>query len=204
MNATKKAWSSTSTTKLLSMGFIVFGFICFSFAAIHIWNQAVTPIETGQSEYTAWAAKNPTNHQALTYAEPSIAGDKIGILWIPALNQNWPIIEGTEEEQLAKGVGHFSQSVFPGVSDNCVLSGHRDTVFSEIGNLKIEDKLIVETSAGIFTYEISNIRIVDKDDKTVIVPTDHAVLTITTCYPFYYVGSAPKRYILVADLVNID
>ena len=59
----------------------------------------------------------------------------------------------------------------------------------------------VETSAGTFTYEIKRVRIVDKDDKTVIVPTDHAVLTVTTCYPFDYIGNAPDRYILVADLV---
>ena len=204
MNTIKRTWNRTSIFKFLSLGLIVLGsmFICWS--VFHIMTQTVDPVEKGQADDIQWTAKNAANHQALTYAEPSIAGDKIGILSIPALNQNWPIIEGTEAEQLAKGVGHFSQSVFPGISDNCVLSGHRDTVFSEIGNLKIEDKLIVETSAGIFTYEISNIRIVDKDDKTVIVPTDHAVLTITTCYPFYYVGSAPKRYILVADLVNID
>ena len=204
MNTIKRTWNRTSIFKFLSLGLIVLGsmFICWS--VFHIMTQTVDPVEKGQADDIQWTAKNAANHQALTYAEPSIAGDKIGILSIPALNQNWPIIEGTEAEQLAKGVGHFSQSVFPGISDNCVLSGHRDTVFSEIGNLKIEDKLIVETSAGIFTYEISNIRIVDKDDKTVIVPTDHAVLTITTCYPFHFVGSAPERYILVADLVNID
>jgi sortase A len=80
----------------------------------------------------------------------------------------------------------------------------RDTVFSEIGKLKLKDKLIVETSAGIFTNEISNIRIVDKDDRTVIVPTRNAVLTMPTCYPFNFVGSPPKRYILVEDLVKSE
>jgi sortase A len=59
----------------------------------------------------------------------------------------------------------------------------------------------VETSAGTYTYEIKRGRIVDKDDKTVIVPADHAILTLTTCYPFVYIGSAPERYILIADLV---
>ena len=128
-------------------------------------------------------------------------GDNIGSLTIPALEQKLPIIEGTGTDELKKGVGHFIQSVLPGVEDNCVLSGHRDTVFSRLGELKIGDRLIVQTSAGTFTYEIKRIRIVDKDDKTVIVPTDHAVLTVTTCYPFGYIGNAPDRYILVADLV---
>ena len=83
-----------------------------------------------------------------------------------------------------------------------MLSGHRDTVFTQLGKLKIGDQLIVQTSAGSFVYEITLIRIVDKDDKTVIVPTDHAVLTVTTCYPFDFIGSAPYRYILVADLAT--
>lgn len=99
-------------------------------------------------------------------------------------------------------MGHFSQSVLPGAKDNCVLSGHRDTVFAELGKLKVGDRLVARTQAGTFTYEISRIRIVDKDDKTVIVPADHAVLTVTTCYPFDYLGSAPDRYVLVADLVT--
>lgn len=202
MNTTKRTWNSRAITKFLSSGLIVLGFICICWAAIHIWNETVTPLDGGQIENTSWAAKNSVGKQNSVYEKQPMTGEKIGILSIPALDQNWPIIEGTEEEELEKGVGHFSQSVLPGVLDNCVLSGHRNTVFSEIGKLRLEDKLIVETSAGIFTYKISNIRIVDKDDRTVIVPTNHAVLTITTCYPFNYVGSAPKRYILVADLVR--
>lgn len=202
MNTTKKTWSSLSISKLFSQGFIVLGIMCICWAAIHIWSQTVPPLDEGQISNISWAAKNPVGHQLLLYEIQPKTGDEIGTLSIPILNQKWPIIEGTEEEQLAKGVGHFSQSVLPGVSDNCVLSGHRDTVFSELGKLKIDDKLIVETAMGIFTYEISNIRIVDKDDRTVIVPSDHAVLTITTCYPFNFVGSAPRRYILVADLVG--
>lgn len=92
--------------------------------------------------------------------------------------------------------------MLPGEKDNCVLSGHRDTVFSGIGKLKIGDQLIVKTSAGIFTYEVKGTRIVGKDDKTVIVPTSRAVLTLTTCYPFNFIGDAPNRYIVSANLVK--
>jgi len=105
---------------------------------------------------------------------------------------------------LYHGVGHFTQSVLPGEEDNCVLSGHRDTVFSGLGKMKLGDQLIVQTSAGTFTYEVSGIRIVDKDDRTVIVPTDHAVLTLTTCYPFIFFGDAPQRYIISADIVKSE
>jgi len=128
-------------------------------------------------------------------------GEVFGSLTFPALKQTLPIVEGTDAAQLKQGVGHFIQSVMPGEDDNCVLSGHRDTVFTELGKLKIGDRVIAETSTGAYTYEISNIRIVHKDDRTVIVPKDHAVLTLSTCYPFHYVGNAPDRYILTADLV---
>ena len=123
---------------------------------------------------------------------------------IPSLNQILPIIQGTGEKELKKGVGHFSQSVLPGEKDNCVFSGHRDTVFRQIGNLKIGDKLIVQTSAGVFTYKVNGTRIVHENDKTVIVPTPNAVLTLTTCYPFNFIGNAPDRYIVSSVLIKIN
>ena len=136
-------------------------------------------------------------------AQPHPAkGVKFGTLIIPALMRALPIIEGTDTAQLKRGVGHFQRSVMPGAANNCVLSGHRDTVFTDLGQIRVGDPLIVQTSAGEFTYEVRLVRIVRKDDKTVIVPTDHAVLTVTTCYPFRYVGAAPDRYVLVADLVD--
>ncbi len=143
----------------------------------------------------------PTKNQSL----PHMAfkeGERIGRLEIPVLKRKLPLVEGTTDESLKIGVGHFSQSVMPGVSDNCVISGHRDTVFRRIGELKIGDALIVKTSYGAFTYEVTGTRIVHKDDRTVIVPTDHAVLTLTTCYPFHFIGNAPERYIVSADLVK--
>ncbi len=138
----------------------------------------------------------------LLYPVKPAEGDNIGSLTIPALNRKLPILQGTGVKELEKGVGHFTQSVLPGEEDNCVLSGHRETVFRKIGNLKIGDQLIVQTAAGTFTYEVNERRIVHEDDKTVIVPTNHAVLTMTTCYPFYTPGYSPDRYIVSATLIK--
>ena len=190
---------------VLSLGLMVSGIGCTSWALFNIW---------GQSHYSLEYPAEGVNVKSDTPVLPApdkplypvhpAEGDNIGVLTIPALQQKLPIIEGTGVDELKKGVGHFAQSVLPGVEDNCVLSGHRDTVFSKLGELKIGDKLIVQTSAGTYTYEIKRIRIVDKDDKTVIVPADHAILTLTTCYPFQFIGNAPDRYILIADLVIND
>lgn len=208
----------------LFLGALVLGIGCICCALINIGAQSVYSVDaysSPSSSPTTFVVKQqvsatvdditPTedDHPAVTYNSDEILyplypveGDNIGSLLIPVLKQKLPIIQGTGADELKKGVGHFIQSVLPGEEDNCVLSGHRDTVFAKLGKLKIGDQLIVQTSVGTYTYEIKRIRIVDKNDKTVIVPADHAVLTLTTCYPFNFVGSAPDRYIITADLVN--
>ncbi len=105
-------------------------------------------------------------------------------------------------ELVEKGVGHFVGSVMPGIKDNTVLAGHRDSVFSKLGKLVVGDLVTISTSDGTFIYSVTKTRILLPTDKTVIVPTPNATLTLITCYPFYYIGSAPKRYIVSADLVN--
>ncbi|MGM0877901.1 MAG: class D sortase [Bacillota bacterium] len=129
-------------------------------------------------------------------------GDLIGKLIIPKLDATLPIYHGTDEDELEKGVGHFAGSVLPGEDDNSVLSGHRDTVFKQLGEVGKGDELIVETVLGTFTYKVRKVRIVDEDDRTVIVPKPEATLTVSTCYPFDFVGSAPERYVLVANLID--
>jgi sortase A len=128
-------------------------------------------------------------------------GEHFGDMTIPVLSIKVPLIEGTHFDALEKGVGHYIDSVMPGVVDNCVLAGHRDTVFKQLGELQLEDQLIVTTAAGTYTYIISDIRIVDADDLTVIVPSKTAILTLSTCYPFNTPGYYPQRYIVSADLI---
>ena len=129
-------------------------------------------------------------------------GETFGELVIPKISASLPIVEGTDEDELEKGVGHYADSVLPGERDNSVLSGHRDTVFRKLGEVGVGDELIVKTTAGEFTYRVNKVRIVDADDRTVIVPKPRPTLTVTTCYPFDYIGDAPDRYILVANLVS--
>lgn len=141
-------------------------------------------------------------HADELYSTPPAKGEEFATLSIPVLDITLPIYEGTTEEDLKNGVGHYSNSVLPGEKDNSVLSGHRDTVFRNLDQLEKGDLLIVTTKEHTFTYKVKKIRIVDKDDKTVIVPKPRATLTLTTCYPFHYIGSAPKRYIIEAFFVS--
>ncbi|MEK3808498.1 class D sortase [Bacillus sp. FSL H8-0547] len=147
------------------------------------------------------AEKQTAAAEDLLYPKRPEAGEQIGNLSIPKLEANLPIYHGTAEEELEQGVGHYAGSVLPGEKDNSVLSGHRDTVFRNLGEFGKGDLLIVTTSAGEFTYKVRQVRIVDKDDRTVIVPKPKAVLTLSTCYPFAFAGPAPERYILISDLL---
>ncbi|PWA09455.1 class D sortase [Pueribacillus theae] len=124
--------------------------------------------------------------------------DVIGVLHIPKIEGLLPIVEGTDEEMLEKGVGHYSDTVFPGDKEQILLSGHRDTVFRNFGELEVGDRFIVEMPYGKFEYEMKESEIVSADDRTVIGAKGEEVLTLSTCHPFSYIGSAPDRYIIYA------
>ena len=210
----------TRTLKIahkLSPGFLILGLVLISWASYQIYKQSnPAPISMEQpEEQRELVAFVPESVEAANEVEdldadeilypirPAV-GENIGNLSLPAINQVLPIFHGTDEDELSRGIGHFAGSVLPGENDNSVLSGHRDTVFKELGKLEIADQLIVETLAGKFTYEIREIKIVPSDDKSIISPTTSAALTITTCYPFDVIGDSPDRYILIADLVSSE
>lgn len=126
-------------------------------------------------------------------------GDTIGVLYIPKLEREIPIVEGTDEEELAQGVGHYEGTGFPGENKQILLSGHRDTVFRQFGDLENGDEFHVKMEHGTFIYAIEDNEIVSADDTTVIDPNrKDEVLTVSTCYPFSYIGSAPDRYVVYA------
>jgi sortase A len=226
LNKPKQSLGKPSLITLLSLGVMVFGAGCISWVMFSMWTQANSDYYAGAAARRSPIVTAPVaerkkvtkdgvtpvktddlspslNGNTTLYPKYPAVGDNIGSLTIPALKRKLPIIEGTGVKELKKGVGHFIQSVLPGEKDNCVISGHRDTVFRQLGKLKIGDELIVQTRAGVFTYKVSGTRIVHQDDRTVIVPTKSAILTMTTCYPFNFIGSAPDRYIVSATLVKI-
>lgn len=126
-------------------------------------------------------------------------GDTVGTLYIPRLEREIPIIEGTDEEELKHGVGHYKDTGYPGENKQILLSGHRDTVFRQFGDLEHGDEFHVKMEHGTFIYEIKDHEIVSADNTTVIDPSrEDEYLTVSTCYPFSFIGSAPDRYVLYA------
>lgn len=188
-----------SILTVVSIVLVTTGITSVGFAVTQIREMKVSSGSQVLPELTSLltSSNSPVNSVAFIPAR----GDYIGTISIPALKKTLPIFHGTETSQLKKGVGHFEGSVLPGVRDNSVLAGHRDSVFSQLGKLKLGDLLIVKIAAGNYTYKIARFRIVEADDRTVIVPTKNAVLTLSTCYPFSYFGDAPQRFVVSANLI---
>ncbi|MEW9139083.1 class D sortase [Bacillus wiedmannii] len=132
-------------------------------------------------------------------------GDKVAYLIIPKIQKKYSVYWGADDKILKKGVGMFVSDLTTAPSGNghTVLSGHRDTVFTELGQLKENDQLIVEYENKTYTYRINKHWITDSEDRTVIVDKNEPTLTLTTCYPFDYIGDAPDRYIIESSLLSI-
>ena len=131
-------------------------------------------------------------------------GEKVAMLNIPKLKKRFSIYWGADDATLKKGVGMFVSDVTttPSGGGHTVLSGHRDTVFTDLGQLKEKDTLVLEYDNKTYTYEIQKIWITHADDRTVIIKKEEPILTLTTCYPFDYIGDAPDRYIIEAKLTG--
>jgi sortase A len=123
-----------------------------------------------------------------------------GELHIPKLKLRAALLEGTEASELARGVGHYIGSGIPGTGGNSVLAGHRDTVFRNLGKLAKGDTLEVTTKEGTFVYVVTGSKITGSKELVTIQETDASTLTLITCYPFTYIGPAPDRYILTAEM----
>jgi sortase A len=122
----------------------------------------------------------------------------LAILRIPRIHLEVPILEGTDELTLNRAVGHIEDTAMPGGDGNAGIAGHRDGFFRGLMNVAPGDAIELETLYGTEHYRIERTWIVTPDDIWVLDPTLERSLTLVTCYPFYFVGPAPQRYIVRA------
>jgi sortase A len=131
--------------------------------------------------------------------EPPRRGDAIARLEVPRLSISAMVLEGDDAGVLFRGVGHISGTAFPGEGGNVCLAAHRDTFFRPLKDIRVGDSIEVTTWDGSLTYEVDSVLIVDPDDVWVTRPTPEERLTLISCYPFYYIGRAPRRFIVQAS-----
>ncbi|QKY70227.1 class D sortase [Lentibacillus sp. CBA3610] len=197
----------------LSLFLFVIGFIIVTYSG---WNyfqatQSVQEIpEKAEAEAVATADKNIPEKNDVTVDPLTLNfdienGSEIAKLDIPAMDKRFTTYWGADEHTLDQGVGMYVSewtTVPNREGGHTVLSGHRDTVFIGLDKLDQGDTLEVHYDGETFKYEIDKTWITDADDRTVIVEKEEPTLTLTTCYPFDYIGHAPDRYIVQAKLAE--
>jgi sortase A len=125
-------------------------------------------------------------------------GSVVGRIEIPRIRLSAMIAEGTSGPVLREAAGHISDTALPGQPGNVVLAAHRDTFFRRLGQLKVGDVIKVATPRGQYVYSVRFTDVVSPDETWVLEPSSGQTLTLVTCYPFYFVGNAPKRFVVRA------
>jgi sortase A len=131
--------------------------------------------------------------------KPAIkAGDVLGRLDVPRLGLSVAVLQGTSSRMLRLGTGHIEGTPLPGEAGNSGIAGHRDTFFRGLENIRKNDEIQFQTATGLSHYTVDWVKVVAPDDLSVLAPSTESALTLVTCYPFYFVGPAPKRFVVRA------
>jgi sortase A len=129
-------------------------------------------------------------------------GFPVGQIEIGTIGLAAMIMEGTDGRTLRHAVGHLPGTPLPGQQGNVVITGHRDTFFRELRKVTKDDEITLTTLDGSFRYRVDFTKVVDPDDISVLDDSSDATLTLVTCYPFYFVGPAPKRFVVRAHRIS--
>ena len=155
--------------------------------------------EPGPTDYSDWAPTRVAAHEKSL--KRKLRGI-VGRLLIPSLQLNVMVLEGTDPWTLNRAVGHIESTALPGTTGNVGISAHRDGFFRNLGRIDRGDEISIVTAERTYTYAVDSTHIVDPADVAVLAPSDKPVLTLVTCFPFYFVGDAPQRFIVKAQLVD--
>jgi sortase A len=135
---------------------------------------------------------------ALRVAAPSAEA----VLRIPSVGLKVPVMEGTSRLVMNLGAGHIAGTAEPGGGGNVALTSHRDGFFRHLKDVSVGDRVEITSGEGTDVYRVESLQVVSPKDVSPLQPTAKPVLTLVTCYPFFYLGPAPQRYIVRASLLS--
>lgn len=165
------------------------GLLCFAWVGHSRWR------------YREFQAQALATHVSGPLRVDGRRSSSLGVIEIARIGLRAGMVEGSGEESLALGVGHLRESASIGAMGNAVLAGHRDTAFWPLRHLRRGDRIDIRTDRT-YRYVVRDMRVVDAREVSLLEPTHDAVLTLVTCYPFRYVGPAPRRFVVRASLVS--
>ena len=152
-----------------------------------------------EPDYALWSEKRIADyHEGNTIRDEA----PLAIMSIDTLELKVPIYNGTDEINLNRGAGRIKGTAWIDSPGNLGIAGHRDGFFRVLKDVELGDSISMLTHQGNSEFVVSSITIVDPSDVSVLAHTDASTITLVTCYPFYFVGHAPKRYIVKGELVS--
>jgi len=147
---------------------------------------------------TALPAVLPNPDKGAPPPEPRMPASVIGRISIPRLHLSAIVEEGVDNTTLARAVGHIPGTALPGEPGNIGIAGHRDTFFQKLKDLQPHDEIDFTTHQGRYHYTVESLTVVEPTDVSVLEATGGETLTLVTCFPFHYIGNAPRRFIVHA------
>jgi sortase A len=150
-------------------------------------------------DFALWSAKRIEAYKdslAMKFGTP------LAVLSIPKIGLEVPVFEGTDDLTLNRGAGRITGTAGPGQLGNMGVAAHRDGFFRKLKDVHVGDTIELAANRGNYRYTVENIEIVDPANVSVLRSQPHPTITLVTCYPFYFVGSAPQRYIVHASLID--
>ena len=179
--------------------FLVVGIIALAFAGYAVLDQYwYQKMEMSKFEAVSVPPEPPAMKPA-----PIADGGVIGELEVPRLKLRAIVVQGDSEKVLRRAVGHLPETALPGEAGNVALAGHRDGLFRPLRDVRPGDSILFRTPDGEFQYQVEWTAIVPPSAVRVIEPTSEPALTLVTCFPFYYVGAAPERFVVRARKIGV-
>jgi sortase A len=204
---------TVSTRRVIANLFLIAGVICLGIYSYSYVSTAVYQYYEGwrfdrdraQAESTpaeAPTATKPLLRDARKPAAPVPPKSTIGRLSVQRLNMSALVSEGVDDITLQHAIGHITGTPLPGQSGNVAVAGHRDSFFRSLKDLEKHDEIVFTTLHGSYRYVVDEMEVVEPTNVSVLAPTTDKMLTIVTCFPFRYIGPAPKRFIVRARQVE--
>jgi sortase A len=172
-------------------GILALGYVGFTLVDARVYQASAKRSLENQIQFE----KAPHEIQVKPAIKP---GDVLGRLDIPRLGLSVVVLQGTGSRMLRLGTGHIEGTPLPGEAGNSGIAGHRDTFFRGLKDVRENDEIQFQTADSQFHYAVDWVKVVEPDDVGVLAPSTESSLTLVTCYPFYFVGPAPKRFVVRA------
>jgi sortase A len=179
---------------LFSTGIVLLGYVGLTLLDARVYQ--VTAKHSLETQIQNVQATDPSQVRP-----PVNPGDVLGRIDIPRLKMSFAVLQGTSWRTLRLGAGHIEGTPLPGESGNSGIAGHRDTFFRDLKGIHEHDEIQLQTATGIQHYQVDWMKVVQPDDVSVLAPSSDSALTLVTCYPFYFVGPASRRFIVHARKV---